>query len=256
MQDPSLQQRTRAHYEAHPFDFLSESDEKNIQALQPRPFLHFVRQFLRQGMTVAEIGCGPGRGTLFLAQCGVDLTAVDLSSASLQLARRRAPGCCYIQASNLALPLPSGYFDAVVSDGVIHHTPDPFASFAELARLLVPGGLLYLGVYRRRRYYYYLYTWLGRPVRWLAARSLGKALVHATLLPVYHLVHLVKSRGTRSWKGSRNFFYDYILTPQATFHTREEIVDWGTELGLQLLDYDEHVGNVHAFIFRKSAETE
>lgn len=251
MHEPSLQQLTRAHYEAHPFDFLTEEDERHIEKLQPRPFLRFVQDHLRPGLHVAEIGCGPGRATLFLARRALDVTAVDLSAASLALARRRAAQCGFIQASNLALPLPDAHFDAVVSDGVIHHTPDAEASFAELVRILRPGGVLYLGVYRRRRYYYYLYTWLGRPVRWLAAREWGRVLVHALLLPPYHLVHLVKSRGKRSWEGSRNFFYDYILTPQATFHTREEVVSWGTARDLLLLDYDEHVGNVHAFVFRK-----
>jgi hypothetical protein len=64
-------------------------------------------------------------------------------------------------------------------------------------------------------------------------------------------VHLLKSRGQRTWRGARNFFYDYIITPRATFHTREEIVQWGEESGLELLEYDPRVGNVHAFFFRK-----
>ena len=77
-------------------------------------------------------------------------------------------------------------------------------------------------------------------------------LIHSTLLPIYYLVHLVKSRGKRTWYGARNFFYDYIITPQATFHTKDEIVVWAREQGLELIDYDPDVGNVHAFIFKKN----
>jgi hypothetical protein len=92
-------------------------------------------------------------------------------------------------------------------------------------------------------------------VRWLERRRWGRAIVLSTLLPVYYAAHLVKSRGKRTWRGAKNFFYDYIITPQATFHTREEVVDWGTRNGLELLDYDEHVGNVHAFVFRKRSSS-
>lgn len=246
-----LQSHTQAHYDDYPFDFLTEENERNIERLQPAPFLRFADGHLKPGGKVAEIGCGPGRGTLFMVRRGIDLLAVDISMGSLRLARRRAPEGKFVLASNLDLPLPNDSFDAVVSDGVIHHTPDARRSFCENARILRPGGVMYVGVYRRRRYYYYVYTYLGRPVRWLEKRAWGRAVVYMTLLPVYYVAHLVKSRGKRTWKGAKNFFYDYLITPQATFHTREEIEAWGKQTGLELLEYDENVGNVHAFVFAK-----
>jgi ubiquinone/menaquinone biosynthesis C-methylase UbiE len=136
---------------------------------------------------------------------------------------------------------------------VIHHTPDAYRSFCENARILRPGGTMYVGVYRRKRYYYYLYTYLGPPIRWLEKNKFGKALILSTLLPIYYAVHLVKSRGTRTWYGAKNLFYDYIITPRATFHTREEIAEWGRHNGLALIEYEENVGNVHAFVFAKTA---
>jgi ubiquinone/menaquinone biosynthesis C-methylase UbiE len=54
-----------------------------------------------------------------------------------------------------------------------------------------------------------------------------------------------------TWHGAKSFFYDYIITPQATFHTKEEIVTWAAEEGFELIEYDENVGNVHAFVIRK-----
>lgn len=252
MSNRELQTHTKAHYDDFPFDYLTAEDERNIETMQPAPFLRFANAYLKQGTKAAEIGCGTGRGTLFMMRRGVDLLAVDISRGSLRLARRRAPNCLFVQATNLQLPLPDGFFDAVVSDGVIHHTPDAYRSFCENARILKPGGPMYVGVYRRRRYYYYLYTHLGRPIRWLEKRAWGEALIYTTLLPLYYAVHLIKSRGKRTWNGAKNFFYDYIITPQATFHTREEIEAWGRENGLELVEYYENVGNVHAFVFRKA----
>ena len=246
-----IEKLTQAHYDDSPFDFLTEEDERNIVDLQPAPFLRFADHYLKPGVRVAEIGCGPGRATLFMAQRGINFLAVDISLGSLLLARRRTPDCKFVLASNLDLPLPDGAFAAVVSDGVIHHTPDAYRSLCENVRILQPGGLLYISVYRRKRYYYYVYTHLGRPIRWLEKRIWGKALIHVTLLPVYYAVHLVKWRGKRTWRGAKNFFYDYIITPQATFHTYEEIMEWGQNNRLKLVEYDENVGNVHAFMFRK-----
>lgn len=252
MNKGQLQKLTKSHYNDFPFDFLTEEDEQHIERLQPKAFLRFADRHLVAGTSVAEIGCGPGRASLFLARRGIDLLAVDISLGSLRLARRRAPKNKFVLASNLNLPLPDCTFDAVVSDGVIHHTPDAYRSFCENARILRPGGVMYVGVYRRIRYYYYFYTYLGRPIRWLEKRILGKTLVLGTLLPIYYAAHLVKSRGKRTWHGAKNLFYDYIITPQATFHTREEIEEWGRENGLELIEYDENVGNVHAFVFTKT----
>lgn len=247
----SLQQQTQNHYNRAPFDFMTAEDEMNIRQMQPEPFRRFVDAHLNIGDRVIDVGCGPGRGTMFLACEKMDTFSLDLSTQSIALARRRAPASRFVCASNLELPFRDGCFDAVVSDGVIHHTPDPRRSFAENARLVREGGRMYVGVYRRNRYYYYLYTWLGGPIRWLESRGWGRALIYATILPIYYLAHLIKSRGKRTWNGAKNFFYDYIITPQATFHTKEEICAWAGEEGFELVEYDEHVGNVHAFVFRK-----
>jgi ubiquinone/menaquinone biosynthesis C-methylase UbiE len=182
----------------------------------------------------------------------MDVFAVDISIASLYLARRRAPLAHFVCATNLALPLPDRSFDAVVSDGVIHHTPDAALAFRENARLLKVAGHMYLCVYRRHRYYYYIYTYLGTPIRWISRWRWGTRLLETTLLPVYYLVHLLKSRGERTWAGAKNFFYDYIITPRATFHTYEEIEGWADAAGMRIIGYDRNVGNVHAFILRKN----
>lgn len=55
-----------------------------------------------------------------------------------------------------------------------------------------------------------------------------------------------------SWRGAKSCFYDYIITPRATFHTRDEIVRWAGQNGLELLEYDQRVGNLHAFFFRRT----
>ncbi len=246
-----LQARTADHYDSHPFEFLTAEDEERIEEWQPRPFRRFVENFLQPGQYIADIGCGPGRAALYLTRCRFAVIALDISFASLLLAQRRAPDAAYVAATNLRLPLRDDSCDAVVSDGVIHHTPDPLRAFTEDVRVLKPGGHLYLACYNRHGYYYYAYTYFGVPVRWLAKRPWGRALVHVTLLPIYYLVHLVKSGGKRTWRGASHFFYDYFITPRASFHSRDQIEGWCRAARLSVLEYDPDLGNVHAFILRK-----
>lgn len=247
----SSQEKTQRHYDAYPFDAITLKDEREPRRIQPKPFLYFCDHYLSPGMSVAEIGCGPGRGTMYLTGLGLNVTAVDISETSLMRAGRRAPAARFVQASNLALPFEDGSFQAVISDGVIHHTPDAYCSFCENVRILQDGGFLYLGVYKRRRYYYYIYTWAGPAIRWIERYAPGRVLLKMTVLPIYYMVHLAKSRGERTWAGAKNLFYDYIITPRATFHTREEVEGWGATSGLTLLAYDPSPGNVHVFMLQK-----
>ena len=180
---------TSAHYDAYPFDFLTPEDEKNIASLQPLPFTRFVNAYLGPDSNVVEIGCGPGRASLYLVSLGISLTAVDISPGSILLAKRRAPQARYLLANNMELPFSDKEFDAVISDGVVHHTADPYQSFCELARILRSDGVMYLGVYRRQRYYFYVYTYLGMPIRWLEKTRVGRGLLNLTLIPLYYLVH-------------------------------------------------------------------
>jgi glycosyltransferase involved in cell wall biosynthesis/SAM-dependent methyltransferase len=248
----SIEAKTRKHYDRHPLDFLHAEDLEEISDYQPRFFRDFVAQHLASGMRVADVGCGPGRATKFLAEKGMDVYGLDISTESMRLAKARAPAAHYVCASNMKLPIRDASFDAVISDGVIHHTAAAEVSFRENARLVAPGGYLYLGIYRRYGYYYYLYTYFGTVLRWLAQWRWGQLLVTALFLPPYYAIHLLKSSGKRTWAGARNFFFDYFLTPRATFHTREQVLGWAREAGLSLLAYEPHIGNVHAFVFRKS----
>lgn len=76
-------------------------------------------------------------------------------------------------------------------------------------------------------------------------------MLSLTLILLYYLVQLAKSRGKRSWRARQITFTIASITPQATFYTREEITAWGDALGLSLANYDPSPGNVHVFAFRK-----
>jgi SAM-dependent methyltransferase len=176
-----------------------------------------------------------------------------MSFQSVRTVHRRVgpAGAC---ADNLALPVRSAVADLVVSDGVIHHTSDPRTSFLENARVVRPGGLLYLTVYRPSGHYPILYRCLGPTVRALVRRRPGRWLVHGTLVPAYRLARRLKSGSWTGWRGTVNLFYDYLVTPRASFHRRSDVERWASDAGLVLRSYDPNPGgNVHVFVFAKHA---
>lgn len=108
-----------------------------------------------RGKKVLEIGCGLGTDTINFARAGAQVTAVDLSEASLTLARRRAEildlDITFYQgnAEELAAVVPPDTYDLVYSFGVIHHTPHPRRVIEALRGYLGPDSLLKIMVYHR-----------------------------------------------------------------------------------------------------------
>ncbi len=84
-----------------------------------------------KGKKVLEIGCGIGTDATNFARAGADYTGVELSAASLELAKKRfdvfgLEGRFYqANAEELTSIVPVEAYDLVYSFGVIHHTPDP-----------------------------------------------------------------------------------------------------------------------------------
>jgi SAM-dependent methyltransferase len=94
---------------------------------------------------VLDLGCGNGRLLAALAARGAQVTGVDAYADSLARAHTRAPTATLLQADLTDVPVPDGAFDLVAALDVLEHVePEPF--FAEVRRLLAPGGRLLLSV--------------------------------------------------------------------------------------------------------------
>ena len=105
---------------------------------------------------IAEIGCGTGKNTAFLLERCKQLFALDASEEMLQQARQKitAPHVQFIQANLLEpWPLHTSAIDAVVFSLVLEHIEDLHFPFAESARVLRPGGLLYVGELHPQKQY-------------------------------------------------------------------------------------------------------
>jgi SAM-dependent methyltransferase len=128
-----------------------------------------------------DIGCGPGIGTVALAQRGFAVDAVDLIQAQLDRTRRRAveAGADERIATSIGddnrLDFPDGTFDLALVIGVMEWQVDPNKSLREISRVLKPGGHALLSVDNRRALRNWLDPFAYRPVAALR-RWAGKIL--------------------------------------------------------------------------------
>ena len=105
---------------------------------------------LRDGERVVDVGCGAGIDALIASRMVGDrgyVVGVDMTPAMIDRARASA---AEIDATNIefchgvaeSLPVPNGWADVVISNGVLNLFPDKAAGLAEMARVLAPGGRL------------------------------------------------------------------------------------------------------------------
>jgi SAM-dependent methyltransferase len=103
---------------------------------------------LEPGERVLDLGSGAGTDSLVAAQMvGPDgrVTGIDMTPEMLERSRAAATelgagNVVFVQAEAERLPFADASFDVVISNGVIDLIPDKDAVFAELHRVLRPGG--------------------------------------------------------------------------------------------------------------------
>lgn len=104
---------------------------------------------LRAGMTVLDVGAGPGTITVDLAErvAPGQVTAVEVSESVLELTRahaasRGARNITFAVADVHALRFPDDSFDVVHAHQVLQHVADPVLALREMRRVTRPGGVV------------------------------------------------------------------------------------------------------------------
>ena len=106
---------------------------------------------LPPGGVILEVGCGRGAGAQLIREHfrPARLHAQDLDERMIRKAKRylspeaRQEMLLFV-GDTVQLPYRHAVMDAVFCFGVLHHIPDWQSALGELARVLKPGGVLYL----------------------------------------------------------------------------------------------------------------
>jgi len=108
--------------------------------------------FYRDRGRVLEVGPGSGFNTRFIAEhCRGEVYALDISEAAFTTFEntRHLTNCTVVQADLMEAPFQDEFFDLVIADGVLHHTPNTRAAVRALYRKVKPGGQFFFYLYRK-----------------------------------------------------------------------------------------------------------
>ena len=111
----------------------------------------FARFETYKGKDVLEVGCGIGTAAQSFMEAGAMYTGIDISSRSVDIARRRARvfelDGKFLVADVQKNDFVDGSFDLVYSFGVLHHIPNLDAALRNIRDVLKPGGEFKLMMY-------------------------------------------------------------------------------------------------------------
>lgn len=205
---------------------------------------------------IADLGCGMGRNPLYFAQQGAKMVVgVDLSDAVDEAYEycRMAKNIHIIQADIHHLPL-KPVFDLCLSQGVLHHLPNPAEGFRKVVALGKPGANVFVWVYGREnnewivkvvnplRYFtsrlplhlLRLFSWpltlflmlllrlIYRPVN-AFSRRLGNLLFYNDYL--YNVSPF-------SFEELELIVFDHLTAPTAFYISRQQFDQWFRDCGL------------------------
>jgi ubiquinone/menaquinone biosynthesis C-methylase UbiE len=114
----------------------------------------FLRELLpEEGCSVLDMACGAARHTAPLSRAGYRITGLDRSEALLNRARKKKGPFNLVRGDVQQVPLPDKSFDAIISIfssiGYFEDETDNFHVFAEMSRVLKPGGRLIIDTVNR-----------------------------------------------------------------------------------------------------------
>jgi 2-polyprenyl-3-methyl-5-hydroxy-6-metoxy-1,4-benzoquinol methylase len=142
---------------------------------------HFLGRSSLSGLRLLDIGCSGGIVASELHKRGASVIGADIDVPGLTRARASyGDTVSFLCSDGARLPVAGGSIDVVVLNHIYEHVVDPWAVAAEIARVLAPDGVAYLGLANRLgvmepHYRLPFLSWLPRPLAHRYVRAFGRA---------------------------------------------------------------------------------
>ena len=246
----------REQYEDYPFPNVDPDVEYRFLQMMPQDSLANIvhecfggERKIDETFRVLVAGGGTGHALIFLAEqlqvYGARVTYIDLSRASMRVAKRRAQ---IRQLSNIdwhhgsLLDLPNlglGQFDYINCTGVLHHLEDPTLGLNALKSVLKPDGamgLMIYGLYGRQSYYHVqeLMRMIRQPEDDPETRILTCHQALQSLPETFFLGNGIdKNRHVKGFMGDPINLFDTFLHSTDRAYTVEQVYDFVESAGLE-----------------------
>lgn len=233
-----------------------------------------LKAFYRGKGRVLEVGPGSGFNTRFIAEnCPGEVFALDVSEAANTTYHntKDLPNCSVVKADLMEAPFADNYFDFIIADGVLHHTPNTKDAVFALFDKVKSGGQFFFYIYRKmgaarqfcdsfiRESYTQMepeacyaacegLTELGRELSKLNAKITLEKPVDVLGIPagthdVQRLIYynFVKCFWNDSFDYETNNMvnFDWYHPHNAWQHTEDEVMGWLKELGVSKYSFND-----------------
>ncbi len=178
------------------------------------------------GLRVLDVGCGAGLASEWMARRGAAVTGLDAAGEALAAARAHAAGSGLAVEYREGRPEDlSGAWDAVLALEVVEHVAKRDVFLGALARLVRPGGLVFLSTLNRTPRSFllaklgaeYLLRWLPRGTHdwgmFITPAELGAGL-RAAGLRVTATAGMQLRPLTGEWRTTRDLSVNYLMAAE------------------------------------------
>ena len=163
-----------------------------LHAINPLRMSFILERLARPNLRILDVGCGGGILSASLAKAGAQVTGLDLSEASIQVARQ------YAREQGLKIDYlyttvqevvehEAGTFDVVTCMEMLEHVAEPHKIVAACAQALKPGGQAFFSTINRT------------PKAFLFAILVGEYILHLLPLGCHTYSRLIRPQELKYW---------------------------------------------------------